>query len=130
MGQGSEHTALGGTKVLARSRRARTRATGLLNRKGASLELLALQAVPGSIGLIGSHEVDKAEAAGLLGVRVAHDLALLYIAVLGEESGDFILAQLGVDAGDKQVGARVDGTLAVPGTTAVVLDWAAAAEMC
>lgn len=63
-------------------------------------------------------------------MRVAHDLALLDVAVLGEESGDFILAELGVNAGDKQVGARVDGTLAVSGTTAVVLDWAAATVWC
>lgn len=127
-GKGAEHTALGGTEVLARSRRARTGTTSLLNGKGASLELLTLQAVPSSIGLIGGHEVDKAEAARLLGVRVAHDLALLDIAVLGEESGDFILAELGVDAGDEQVGARVDGTLAVPRATTVVLGWGAAKE--
>lgn len=61
-------------------------------------------------------------------MRVAHDLALLDVAVLGEESGDFILAELGVDAGDEQVGARVDGTLAVPGATTVVLGWGAAKE--
>lgn len=61
-------------------------------------------------------------------MRVTHDLTLLDVAVLGEESGDFILAELWVDASDKQVGTGVDGTLTVSGTTAVVLDWAAATE--
>ena len=61
-------------------------------------------------------------------MRVAHDLALLDVTVLGEKSGDFILAQPGVDAGDEQVGARVDGIITVPGTAAVVLGWAAATE--
>lgn len=61
-------------------------------------------------------------------MRVAHDLALLDVAVLGEEPGDFILAQLGVNAGNEEVRARVDGTLTVPGTAAVILGWAAATE--
>lgn len=114
-------TTLGRTKVLARSGGAGAGATSLLNGESAALELLTLQGLLGSIGLLRGHEVDEAEATGLLGVWVAHDLALLDIAVLGEEASNLLLDELGVNASDEQVGASVAGTLAVVSGAGVVL---------
>lgn len=113
-------TTLGRAEVLARSGSAGAGATGLLDGEGATLQLLALQCLLGSIGLLRSHEVDETEAARLLGVWVAHDLALLDVAVLGEKASNLLLAELGVNASDEQVGARVGGTLAIPGATVIL----------
>lgn len=109
----------GWTEVLPGSRGAGPGATSLLNRKGASLELLALQTLFSSISLIRGDHLDEAEASGLLGVGVAHDLALLDGSVLSEQTGDLILGQAGVDAGDEEVGARVDSAVIVAVATAV-----------
>lgn len=68
---------------------------------------LALQTLLGGVSLVRRHHLDEAEAARLLGVRVAHDVALLDLAVLLKETCDLLLAERGVDAGDEQVGARV-----------------------
>ena len=51
-------------------------------------------------------------------MRITHDLALLDLAVFLEEARNLSLAQLGVDASDEQVGARVDGTIVT--TVAVI----------
>lgn len=53
---------------------------------------------------------------------VSHDLALLDIAILLKHLGDFCLAQTGVDASDKEVGAWVDGTvvIAISGASGMV----------
>ena len=67
----------------------------------------SLQSLLGIIGLLSSNHLDEAEAARLLGVGVAHDVALLDIAILLEETRDFVLSESRVNAGDKQVGARV-----------------------
>jgi hypothetical protein len=40
-------------------------------------------------------------------VRVAHDVALLNLAVLLEETRNLFFAERWVDAGDEEVGARV-----------------------
>lgn len=47
-------------------------------------------------------------------MRVTHDLALLDSTVLAEKASNLILGQAGVNAGNKQVGARVDSTVIVP----------------
>jgi hypothetical protein len=61
-----------------------------------------------SIGLLSADHLDEAEAAGLLRVRVKHDLTFLDLAVFLEETGDLSLGQTGVDASDEEVGTRVD----------------------
>lgn len=117
-------TTLGGAEVFARGGSARASTTSLLDAQGASLNLLSLQALLGGVGLVRSDHLDEAKATGLLGVRVAHDLALLDITVLLEHASDLLLGQTGVDAGDEEVGARVDGavivTVATSGTSLVL----------
>ena len=61
----------------------------------------------GGVGLVSSDHLDEAKAARLLGMRVAHDVALLDLAVLLEQTSDLLLAQAGVDASDEEVGAGV-----------------------
>lgn len=51
---------------------------------------------------------------------VTHDVALLDLSILLEQTGDFILAQAWVDAGDEEVGARVSGLVVV---AVVALGW-------
>lgn len=51
---------------------------------------------------------------------ITHDLALLDCSVLSEQTGDLILSQAGVDAGDEEVGARVDSAVIVTVATTVV----------
>lgn len=106
-------TTLGRTEVFARSGSARTATTGLLNAESATLDNLALQALLGSIRLLGRHHLDETEATRLLSVRVDHDRAVLDIAVLLEEAADVGFGEARVDAGDEQVGSGVLGALLV-----------------
>jgi hypothetical protein len=62
-----------------------------------------LEALLGCVGLIGGDHLDETEAARLLGVRIAHDVALLDLAVLLEETRDLLLAKRRVDARDEEV---------------------------
>jgi hypothetical protein len=56
---------------------------------------------------------------------VAHDVALLDIAILFKETRDFILSERGVDAGDEQIRARVAALVVV----VPALWWRATASM-
>ena len=44
-------------------------------------------------------------------MRVSHDLTLFNLAILLEEADDLGLLQARVNAGDEEVGSRVDGTV-------------------
>lgn len=103
----SKLTSLGRAVVLARGGCTWARTTSLLDAECPALVNLALQTLLGGVSLVRRHHLDEAEAARLLGVRVAHDVALLDLAVLLKETCDLLLAERGVDAGDEQVGARV-----------------------
>jgi hypothetical protein len=118
-------TSLRGAKVLAGSRGARTSSTGLLNAQCSALDLLALEAFLGSLGLLGGDHLDKSETTGFLGVRVAHDLALLDIAILLKHLGDLGLGELGVDAGNEEVRARVYSTIIIVSGSGNILHVAA-----
>lgn len=120
----------GWSKVLARSRRAGSGATGLLDRQSATLELLALQAFLCSVGLLGGDHLDETETTRLLGVGVTHDLALLDGTVLGEEASNFFLKKARVNASDEQVGTRIDGTIIVAVAHGLVLDGGAVEGWC
>jgi hypothetical protein len=96
------YTTLGGPEVFARSRGAGTSTASLLDVQGAALNDLTTQALHGSVG-----HLDEAEATGLAGVGVPHDLAFLNLAILLEEALDLGLLDARVDAGDEKVRARV-----------------------
>lgn len=66
---------------------------------------LALETLFSCVGLVGGDHLDEAEAARLLGVRVAHDVALLDLAVLLEEARNLLLRERRVNTRDEQVGA-------------------------
>jgi hypothetical protein len=66
-----------------------------------------LKAFLGRISLVGCDHLDESKAARLLGVRITHDVALLDLAVLFEETCDLFLSERGVDASDEEVRARV-----------------------
>jgi hypothetical protein len=66
-----------------------------------------LETLFGGIGLVGSDHLDETEAARLLCVGIAHDVALLDLAVLLEQARNLLLGERGVDAGDEEVGALV-----------------------
>lgn len=68
---------------------------------------LTLQTLLGGICLLSGDHLYEAKATRLLGVGVAHDVALLDFTVLLEQTCDLLLAQGGVDAGDEEVGALV-----------------------
>jgi hypothetical protein len=46
-------------------------------------------------------------------VRIAHDVTLLYLAVLLEETGDLFFAESRMDTSDKEVGARVAALIVI-----------------
>jgi hypothetical protein len=64
-----------------------------------------LKAFLGRISLVGCDHLDESKAARLLGVRITHDVALLDLAVLFEETCDLFLGERGVDASDEEVRA-------------------------
>lgn len=104
-------TTLGRAVVLARSGSTGTGTAGLLDAQSPALVDLALQALLGSVCLIRGNHLDETEATRLLGMRVAHDVALLDLAILLEQTCDLILGQGGVDASDEEVGALVAALL-------------------
>lgn len=72
-----------------------------------------LQALLCGVGLVRGDHLDEAKATGLLGVRVAHDVALLNLAILLEQAADFFLRQARVDASHEEVRARVAAVVIV-----------------
>ena len=114
------HTSLGRSEVLSRSWSPGPGASSLLNAESTTLELLALESFLGGIGLFRGSHLDKAKTARFFGVRVAHDLALLDLAILLEETVDFGLSQFGMNAGDEQVRTGVHGTIVAVFRTAVI----------
>jgi hypothetical protein len=66
-----------------------------------------LKTLFGRISLLRGNHLDEAEAARLLCVGVAHNVALLNLAVLFEETRDLFLGKRGVNARDEEVGALV-----------------------
>jgi hypothetical protein len=68
---------------------------------------LTLEALLSCVSLVGGDHLDETEATRLLCVRVAHDVTLLDLAILLEETSDLLLGKRGMDASDEEVGARV-----------------------
>jgi hypothetical protein len=106
----STEVTLGRSKVFARGRSSGAATSGLLNAESTALDNLTLQALLGSISLLGSDHLDEAKATRFLSVRGHHDRAALDIAVLLEQTGDIGLGQTRVDTGDEKVRAGVNGT--------------------
>lgn len=113
MSRNKQLTSLGRAKVLSGSGSSGLCTAGLLDAQSAAFVGLALEGVLGSIGLVGGDHLDEAESTRLAGVGVAHDAAGLDFTVLDEETTNLVLGEAGVDAGDEEVGARVDGLLFV-----------------
>lgn len=109
--EGRKLTSLGWSKVFSWSWRSGTASPGLLNAQGSTLEDLALQALLSAIGLLKSGHLDESESTGLLGVRVQHDLALLNLTILGEETGYVIFSKTRMDSSHEEVGTSVGGTI-------------------
>ena len=96
----------------------------------------ALQALLGSVCLVGGDHLDEAKPTRLLGVRVAHDVALLDLAILLEEASNLFFGQRGVDTSDEQVGALVAALLRLDvarlgrrATVHVLAGWAVAGSL-
>jgi hypothetical protein len=113
-------TSLGRAKVLAGSGSTRTRTTGLLNAQGSAFNDLTLKTLLGGISLLSSDHLDEAEATGLLGVGIEHNLALLDIAILLKETSDLLLREARMDTCHEEVGSRVDGSIIRGGATIVL----------
>jgi hypothetical protein len=86
---------------------------------------LTLKALLGRVSLLSGNHLNETKAARVLCVRVAHDVALLDLAILLEETGDLFLGERGVDARHEQVGARVATTRLVIFLVARSWGWAA-----
>lgn len=117
-------TALRRTVVLARSGCAGTGTAGLLDAQRPALVDLALQTLLGSVSLLRGDHLDETEAARLLRVRVAHDVALLDFTILLEETCDLVLGQRWMNAGDEEVGALITALISF---TVARLRWGATA---
>jgi hypothetical protein len=82
---------------------------------------LTLEALLSCISLVRGDHLDETEATRLLCVRVAHNVTLLDLAILLEETGDLLLGERGMDASDEEVGARVAAAWVV--VILVALSW-------
>jgi hypothetical protein len=71
-----------------------------------TLELILRQ-----VCILRSRHLHKSEASALAGVWISHNVALLHYAVFSEQFSNLLLAETWVDAGDKEVGSRVDRVL-------------------
>jgi len=67
----------------------------------------ALKTFLGGISHVRRHHLNEAEATGLPSVRVAHDIALLDVAILLEQTSDLVLSKARMDSGDEEVRAGV-----------------------
>jgi hypothetical protein len=71
--------------------------------------------------LFRGYHLNKAEATGLLGVRVSHNLALFDITIFLKHLGHLGLGELGVDASDEKVRSGVDSAIVVvPGCGSIL----------
>jgi hypothetical protein len=111
------------TEIFAWSRSTRTGTASLLDAQGAAFDNFTLKTFLSSVGLFSSNHLHKAEATGLLGMGIEHDLALLDIAVFREETGNLGLGETRMDTSDEEVGAWVDSTV-ILGSATVILGWA------
>jgi hypothetical protein len=68
---------------------------------------MTLKGIASGVGLVRSHHLDESEAARVARVRIAHNLALLYVSILFKHGGYVSFGQTRVDAGDEKVGAGV-----------------------
>jgi hypothetical protein len=100
-------TTLGGAVVLARRGGTGFGTAGLLNAQRPTLVDFTLETLLGGISLVRGDHLDETEAARLLCVRIAHNVALLDLAILLEQTRDLFLGERRVDAGDEEVGALV-----------------------
>lgn len=114
-------TSLGRPKVFAWSRGARPGATSLLDAQRPALIHLTLQALLRCIRLFSSDHLDETKPTALAAVGVAHDIALLDLAILLEQASDLVLSETRVNAGDEEVrsGVRCVSTAAVGGWTTI-----------
>jgi len=82
-----------------------------------------LKALLGGISLISSNHLDETEATRLLCMRIQHDLALLDITILLEETGYLQLGETRMDTGDEEVRTRVDGAIILGRASLVLGGW-------
>lgn len=83
-------TALGRTKVLARSGGTRASATGLFNAKSAAFMEQAMKSLASGISLFRSDHLNETESTRISAVRITHDVGLLNLAVLFEKLGHIL----------------------------------------
>lgn len=96
-------TSLRRAKILARGRRAGASSASLLNAQSSALNFLALQTLLGGLSLIRGDHLDESKSTRFLGVRVAHDLALLNVTIFLKHLGDLSLRQTRVNASHEEV---------------------------
>jgi hypothetical protein len=112
-GRTARTVSLGWTEVLSGGRRARAGTTRLLDAQGATIDDFTLQSLPGRLSLFRSDHLDEAESTRLLGVRIAHNLALLHITILLKHLGDLIFSKTRVDSSNEEVRSWVHSTIIV-----------------
>lgn len=100
-------TSLRRSEVLSRRGVAWLRSAGPLDAQRTTFINLTLQAFLSCIGLVSRHHVDETEATRVAGVGVAHDVALLDLAIFLEQTSDIFFTELRMDAGHEEVGASV-----------------------
>jgi hypothetical protein len=87
--------------------------TSLLNAQSPTINFLALEAFLGSFGLVRSNHLDKPKATGFFRMGIAHDLALLDITIFLEHFRNLGFCQSRMNAGYKEVWARVDCAIVI-----------------
>lgn len=106
-------TSLRWAEVFSGSRGSGSGTASLLNAKRSTLYLFILETLLGSICLVRCDHLHEAKASGLLGVGVFHDLALLYFAILLEETSDLGLSKTWMNSSDEEVRSRVHRSILI-----------------
>lgn len=107
----NKRTSLRGSKVFPRSWGSRATSTSFLNAQSTALKDFTLEALLSTVGLLQSSHLDESESAGLLAMRIQHDLAFLNITILGKETGDIVLGKARVNPSHEKIGTSIGSTI-------------------
>ena len=114
---------LGWAKVFAWGWGTWSGTTSLFDTQGSAFDDLTLKTLLCGISLLSSDHLDETKATRLLGMRIKHDLALLDVTILLEETSDFRFRKTWVNTSDEKVGAWIDCAVILRSAT-IILGWA------
>lgn len=93
--------------ILARSGGARTVTTSLFDAQGTPFKVGTMELCDGCFSLLSESKLNEAKAAGVVRVRVAHDVSVLDFSKFLKGTNELIISNARGNAGDEEIGARI-----------------------